>query len=510
MQHSVLAVKLSDPWRVLIVDDEPEVHEVTRLVLGGFAFEGRPVELVSAYCAADAYAQLEALPEIAVMLLDVVMESDDAGLKLVRVVRDDHGNHFIRIILRTGQPGQAPEHEVIARYDINDYKEKTELTAQKLKTALYSAFRAYRDIVRVERSREGLERVIEASAQIFSHERSANFASTVLEQLARMLGFEQGVLFCRLPAGLDEPDHFPIAAATGQYRPLLNKSASAVLPAEIVDSLGAAYRSKQHQFLEDHCVLHFVDSEHSESLLYVADGVALDPTDLKLLQMFCQNVSIALENLRLAEELFDSQRHMIHLLAGAAETRSRETAVHVSRVGKLAELLADRAGLDLQDCEALLYAAPLHDVGKISIPDHILNKAGPHTPEETRIMRTHAQMGWQMLRESRRPLMQLAADICLTHHENWDGTGYPRGLAGRAIPIAGRLTKLADVIDALGSRRCYKDAWADAEIRDYLSTHRGSLFDPELTDLALQHWDAIASVRASMPDFEEAPLPAAG
>jgi len=160
-----------EPWHVLIVDDEPAVHEVTRLVLGSFRFEGRPLQFHHAHSGIEARKLLRETEDIAVLLLDVVMESDQAGLDVVKFVREELHNHFVRIVLRTGQPGQAPEHEVITNYDINDYKDKTELTAQKLRTMMYATLRAYRDVMQIERNRRGLERVISASAHIFSHQK---------------------------------------------------------------------------------------------------------------------------------------------------------------------------------------------------------------------------------------------------------------------------------------------------------------------------------------------------
>ncbi|MBL8243421.1 MAG: DUF3369 domain-containing protein, partial [Rhodanobacteraceae bacterium] len=208
----------AEPWNVLIVDDEPAVHEVTRLVLGSFRFEDRPLKFHHAYSATEARALLRAVPDIGVMLLDVVMESDQAGLDLVKFVRGELNNHFVRIVLRTGQPGQAPEHEVITNYDINDYKDKTELTAQKLRTMMYATLRAYRDVMLIERNRLGLERVISASAHIFSHQKSHEFASAVLAQLGNVVGLERGALYCK---PVDTPvapgEQLVVAAATGDY-----------------------------------------------------------------------------------------------------------------------------------------------------------------------------------------------------------------------------------------------------------------------------------------------------
>lgn len=489
------------PWKVLIVDDEPEVHQVTRLVLANFRFADRPLQLLSAYSSSEAESRLIEHDDTAVVLLDVVMETEQAGLALVRTIRERLGNHFVRIVLRTGQPGQAPEQEVVAAYDINDYKEKTELTAQKLSTTMYSALRAYRDMRTIESSRRGLEVVIRASSEIFSHQQPQFFASTVLEKLTELIGVETGALCCRIahPGG-ELPEHFQISAASGEYSRFVSRNADEKLPAHVVASLNRAFSNKEHVFSDNHYVLHFCDSDATESLLYVGESHQLDEHGHRLMQVFCNNVAIAYENLHLNQELFDSQLDMVYLLAGAAESRSRETANHVRRVGIIASKIGRLHGLDERTCEMLNYAAPLHDVGKIGIPDAILNKPGKHTPEETVIMRTHAELGARLLGGSRRPVFRLAGEIALSHHENYDGSGYPNGLLADAIPIAGRITALADVFDALGSRRCYKEAWLDEDIRRFISDQRGIKFDPELTDLLLANWEQISSLRKQLPD----------
>ena len=489
------------PWHVLVVDDDPEVHEVTRLVLSSFRFADRPLDLISAASASQAFDTLRRHDDIAVVLLDVVMESEQAGLELVRRIREDLRNHFVRIVLRTGQPGQAPEHEVIAAYDINDYKEKTELTAQKLATTLYAALRSYRDMRTIEAQRQGLERVIDASAQVFSHQNAREFATAVLDQLGDLVGSQRGALLCTLDQADETTRHFRVAAATGDYHALAGSDAEDKLPLPIAKALRDAYRRKRHQFGDDHYVLYFSDRQNSETLLLVGHGGELTALDQRLVELFCTNVSIAFENLHLADDLFDSQLEMVYLLAGAAETRSQETANHVRRVGELAELLGRAAGLDRALCEQLRYAAPLHDIGKIGIPDAILAKRGAHTPEEAAIMRTHAELGARLLGDSRRPMLRLAAEIARHHHENWDGSGYPDRLAGSAIPIAGRITAVADVFDALGSRRCYKEPWPADRIRAFMAEQRGRKFDPMLIDLLLANWDEALGVRISLPDL---------
>jgi putative nucleotidyltransferase with HDIG domain len=487
-------------WKVLIIDDEPEVHEVTELVLGDFEFEGRPLVFLHAHSAKQARSILADEDDIAVVLLDVVMESEQAGLELVHYIRRELDNPFVRIVLRTGQPGQAPEREVVANYDINDYKEKTELTSERLFTTLYSTLRAYRDVMIIEANKRGLERVIECSAEVFSHQTSPAFASAVLEQIVGLLGVDRGALYCKGAEHPTPPEQFVVRAATGPYRDLVDSVVSQALPGHVVESLKSAWQARQSVILEDHYVLHFTDSRQSQSLLYVGETYRLSDLDYKLLEVFCTNVSIAFENLLLNQELSESQSEMLCLLAGVAETRSMETANHVRRVGELAAILARACGLDAQQVEMMRLAAPLHDIGKIGIPDAVLNKPGRHTEEETRIMRGHVEIGVEMLSVSSRPLFQMATEIARDHHENWDGSGYPRGIEGEEISLAGRIVALSDVCDALGSKRCYKPPWSDEKVRQHLLDERGRKFDPQLIDLLMDHWEEVGKLRERMPD----------
>jgi putative nucleotidyltransferase with HDIG domain len=179
-------------------------------------------------------------------------------------------------------------------------------------------------------------------------------------------------------------------------------------------------------------------------------------------------------------------------------TRDRATAEHALRVQRLAVAVAQEVGLEDGVIAAVNAAAPLHDIGKLAIPDSLLHRPGPLSREEYEIVQQHAAIGAEILSgiEGGAAL----AEIVRHHHENWDGSGYPRGLAGEAIPVAGRITALADVYDALGSRRCYKQAWASAEIRAHLQTERGRKFEPRLVDLLLEHWDVAEDLRLSLPD----------
>lgn len=492
------AQRSNHEWKVLIVDDERAVHDVTEMVLADFRFENQPLQFLRAYTAVQARELLAAHPDTALILLDVVMESDRAGLDLVREIRENMANRNVRIVLRTGQPGEAPEDRVIVEYDINGYKEKTELTAQKLFTTVYAALRAYRDIMTIERNREGLERVIESSAHIFEHETSSDFASALLEQVANLLRMDQGVMYCR-PARDGDEVQFVVAAATGEYQRYLS-SRGGSLPAEIAALLSEALEGRRNLFNQTHCVLHFSDPGYHESLLYVGQCYQPSGWEKDLVELFCRNVSIALENMRLNNDLRDAQLDLVNILAGAVESRSRETGNHIRRVAKLSRMLAALHGCDETTAAMIEIAAPLHDIGKICIPEEVLHKPGKHDAQECAVMREHAQIGWEILQASDKPIIQLGAQISRDHHENWDGSGYPDGRCGEEISLAGRIIAVADVFDALGSERCYKQPWAEDDIRAYFQRERGRKFEPALVDLLLDNWDEAWALRAQYPD----------
>lgn len=202
----------------------------------------------------------------------------------------------------------------------------------------------------------------------------------------------------------------------------------------------------------------------------------------------------------LNKEIEDTQREVVFTMGSIGESRSRETGNHVRRVAEYSKLLALYYGLSNEESEMLKQASPMHDIGKVAIPDAVLNKPGRFDEEERRIMDTHAALGYDMLKHSNRPLLLMAATVAYEHHEKWDGSGYPRGLSGENINIYGRITALADVFDALGSERIYKKAWDDEKIFAFFKEERGKHFDPALIDIFFDHLDEFLLVRDSFKD----------
>lgn len=206
-------------------------------------------------------------------------------------------------------------------------------------------------------------------------------------------------------------------------------------------------------------------------------------------------------------ELRSREQETIMLLARASEYRDPETGAHILRMAHYSRLIADQLGLPWQEQDDIFNAAPMHDVGKVGTPDHILLKPGRLTDDEMAIMRQHAQIGYDILKSSQARMLQLAATIALTHHERYDGGGYPNGLRGDGIALAGRIVAVADVFDALTSRRPYKRAWSMDAARQYLLDHSGSHFDPHCVAALLARWDEVQAVRARYQDPELAHEP---
>lgn len=201
-------------------------------------------------------------------------------------------------------------------------------------------------------------------------------------------------------------------------------------------------------------------------------------------------------------ELRRTRLQVVQQLGRAAEYRDNETGNHILRMSHISALLAKFIGWNEADCELMLHASPMHDIGKIGIPDHILLKPGKFEPEEWEIMKTHALIGARILEGDDSDLMKCAGEIALSHHEKWDGSGYPNGLSGEDIPLSGRIAALADVFDALTSVRPYKKAWTVEAAVDLIKETSGSHFDPALVTVFLQQLPEILTICARFSEPE--------
>lgn len=484
------------PWLVLIVDDEPEVHTVTRMVLKDLVFESRPLAFVGAFSAREARAILQDNDTVAVILLDVVMETDHAGLELARWLREELGNRLVRIILRTGQPGQAPERTVVIGYDINDYKEKSELTSAKLSTSLVTALRSYRDLLTIEQSRRGLASIIDASAELFRRRSLQELVPGILPRFTAMLGKGEDSLLC-VKRWQDETLTTPlIVAARGRFQWQQGQATDAFPDPGIAAVVESALSLGHSLFESNRAVAYFGQSRGQEGVIYFEASKALTAVDTQLIEIYCDTVAISLENALLNRQLERGEAATVYALAKLAEFKDDHTGSHVRRVcyysTTLCRILREwkrfPESIDEEFIRLIGLASVLHDVGKVGIPDSILQKTTALSDEEWLVMRRHPGISDEILSEAarlvpgRRTYLSMGAQIAAAHHEKYDGSGYPKQLAGTHIPLAARILSVVDVFDALTTERPYKAAWTVEAALEFLRRGAGQHFDPDVVD----------------------------
>jgi signal transduction histidine kinase len=289
-------------WKVAVIDDDPAVHDGTRFALSDFVLNGQQLDILSASSAAEGRELLARHPDIAVVLLDVIMETDNAGLDLVHFIRNTLKNETVRIILRTGQPGQAPERRVIIDYDINDYKAKTELTADKLFTSLIAALRSYQQLQRMVETRRGLEIIIDAASTLYDFKSMQRLAEGVLTQIASLLNVNcAGILVLRDSGEIN--DTLSVLAGSGCYSRLIGSAGSNALDLELREVVREAFQRRDHQFLAQRSVLYIRTGSGRELVVLLESSKQLSDTDRALVQIFGSRLSVAFDNVILYEQL---------------------------------------------------------------------------------------------------------------------------------------------------------------------------------------------------------------
>ena len=498
-------INLLGKWKVLIVDDDPGVHTVTTLALGDFVFQEKDLEFISAYNGEQAKKMFREHDDIAVVLLDVVMESDDAGLKVAEFIRNELNNHFTRIILRTGQPGQAPERDAIINYDINDYKSKTELTAQKLYTVVIAALRSYRDITVIEENRQGLAKIIAASADLFSLQFLESFIEGTVQQLASLLGGSKDTAYLTSvsigPKSIEKYDCSELYVFTGkgEYENKEGHRLEEVITGEKFISCQYAFANKTTVYEDEYLVVYCDSKTDSGSLLYMS-GLPnkLTEIDTGLVDVFSRNVQIAFDNILLIKDIEDTQREIIEGLADTIET-NLGCKNHTKRMIKICEILGCAAGLSSEELKMLCLAVPLHDIAKIRMSDNILLEPGSLDKQEILNLPDHTEIGYHLLKDSNRPLIEVAALITRDSHEYWNGKGYPKGKFGEYIHVFCRIISLADAFDVMRTKRSFKQAWPLEKVMQEIVAEKGHKFDPKMVELLQKNIDEIETVLQRFP-----------
>lgn len=297
------APQVTGEWHLLIVDDDEEIHTVTRLALSDLLVQGRKLVFHHAYSGRAAIEFLKKNPHIAVILLDVVMESDDAGLLVVQQIREQLGMEEVRIVLRTGQPGYAPEESVIKEYDINDYKTKTELTRSKLVTSIISSIRSYQQIRTINQNRLGLQKIINAGANLLEQHSLHEFSEGVVTQISSLIGLHaEGVLCAQIEDDGSASDNVYVLGAAGHYAPYIKCKLERLGNERIIQQILQCLAEKRHIFTAFDTVLYLGNAEHSAAV-YIETNRPIEDFDRQLIEVFLSNISIGYENVTLFQQL---------------------------------------------------------------------------------------------------------------------------------------------------------------------------------------------------------------
>lgn len=297
-------------WKIAVIDDDPAVHDGTRFALSDYVLNGQSLEILSAHSAAEGRKLMREHGDIAAVLLDVIMETDVAGLELVEFIRNELKNETVRIILRTGQPGQAPERRVIVQYDINDYKAKTELTADKLFTSLTAALRSYQQLERMVQTRRGLEIIIDAASTLYDFKSMQRLAEGVLTQLASLLNVDcAGILVLR-DNGSTANTELSVLAGSGCYSRFIGTTSSKALDPDLRELVEAAFQRRKNEFADHRSVIYLRTGSGREVVVLLQAERELSETDRALVEIFSSRLSIAFDNVILYQQLQDANTQL--------------------------------------------------------------------------------------------------------------------------------------------------------------------------------------------------------
>ncbi len=298
----------------------------------------------------------------------------------------------------------------------------------------------------------------------------------------------------------ENPNEYFIVGGAGEFENTTDQPLVSVIPQDVYERVTEAMQQKSSILTDTEFIKYFSTEDDNCNVLYLKGSAIFSNLDKQLLEVFATNIVAAFTHVIINKEIVDTQKEVILTLGEVTESRSKETVNHVKRVAEYSYILAKAAGMSIEEAQKLKLASPMHDIGKIGIPDAILKKPGKLTDEEFAIMRTHAQVGYEIIKSSHRPILEVAAIVAQQHHEQWDGSGYPQGLKGEEIHLAGRITAIADVFDALTHARIYKPAWPLEKALNLLRENSGSHFDPKLIELFFDNLDEILNIREIYSD----------
>ncbi|WMM24210.1 DUF3369 domain-containing protein [Tissierella sp. MB52-C2] len=501
--------KHCEKWNILIIDNDNFIHQIIKEMNKDLTFEGKSINFHSAYNTKEAIKILEKNKDIVLVLLEMFIEKEDSGLDLVKYIREDIEDEDIRILLMTEKNINGLEDNIILNYDINGYERKSELLCRKMSTVILSSIRSFKDIRVMRNNRKSMEKVVSSISNLYEKDTIGDFLISSLSHLSSLINQcrcriqEEDELNSFVAVREGTSNIFRMIEGKGKYKDCINKTIRESVSTTDLMKINKIYNEGEHELFDNVYIAKYKSTSGSEAILLVENQIKNNYIDIDLLDIFHKSVSATFDNLCLNLEIEETQKEILYTLGEVTEARSEETSSHVKRVSKYCQVLAEEYGLSPRDIMLLTHASPIHDIGKVAIPDNVLLKPGKLTGEEFNVIKSHTTIGYNLLRNSKREILKAAAIIAHEHHERYDGKGYPRGLAGEEIHIYGRITAIADVFDALGSPRVYKKAWVMNDILNYFKEEKGKHFDPELVDILFENLNKFLEIRRRYSDEAE-------
>jgi response regulator RpfG family c-di-GMP phosphodiesterase len=473
----------SNAWKVLLVDDSREIHELLSATLAGQKFAGFPYEIEHAFSAEEAKSVLSASKDTAVAIVDAHMGTADAGYKLASWIRDVERNRHIRLLLYSGTIDGDHKQRWFEQGTFNFCLPKHEAGIELIRLSVTSALVSFRELINFDRERSDQQKLFEATARLIGVRRAEEIVPEVSSFLEGSRIRHDGT-GCRLSGGLlvrQSGEVFSIAKTFGTLSKMPGAAeGESQLPSDFLELVERSAATEQ--VVRSGPLLCWSTRLPSGAYnhIFLESCSVFTERQVRNFGYYFSSLAVLLKNTEIDDSITATQRDIIFTLGEILESRSKEAGNHVHRVAAVSRFLAGKLGLEEEEASQLWIASPMHDIGKVAIPDAILNKPGRLTADEISVMRQHTVVGHQLLSSSAARLLPLAASIARSHHEHWDGSGYPDGLRGTEIPVVARITCVADVFDALCHARAYKKAWSYDETFRYIEENSGTKFDPQI------------------------------
>lgn len=370
-------------------------------------------------------------------------------------------------------------------------------TRDKLFVAVISALRSYNELSHSDGSNIRLEQIIESSVSIYKERKNEAFDRNLLKQLKTILCLNNKRLEESTSGfmAIKEDGIYVITSCFGKYYKYKKLFLDDMIEPSVAKKIYEAEKTGNKQYDYHSFAVHIKDTYDVEHVLFITLPRAISEWDKNLIDIFCSGIGPTYDLLHKETIRDTSISEILYALGEVAEARTKTIGNHVERVAAYVGFICEKMGMDDVDSGFITHASAVHDIGKLIIPDDILNKPARLTEDEFELVKTHARIGEDLLKNSSEPLLQEAAIIAGTHHEKYDGTGYPKGLKGKEIPLSGRIVAVADVVDALSSDTVYKKAWTMERIQVLLKEESGKHFDPDVVNVILDNYDRFLELR---------------